>query len=208
MKKSMKKVVAGVLTVAMAAGLMAGCGSNSASTNNGGTDSAAGTATESAKASGDVPVVNLCVPNVYDITDLAQIQDAINGITTDKYGVQINLTYVEIGNWVNQSNMLLTGDEADIIMVFGTPLLTYVKNGQLQNLDDYYANASDTFKTETAKIFTADDLACTSVGGSIYALPNYRNHGDTVVLDIDESVADELGGVQGEYMTLDEVDTL
>lgn len=194
MKRITKKVVSGALTIAMAAGLMAGCGSTGGSTEGG--------------SSSDVPVVNVCVPNIYDTTDLQKVQDAINKITADKYGVELKLTFVEFGNWTNQSNMLLTGDEADVIMVYGTPLLTYVKNGQLLNLDDYYANASEAFKSATSEIFTEKDLACTSVNGNIYALPNYRNHGDTIVLEIDEEVADQLDVVQGEYMTLDQVDDL
>ena len=51
-----------------------------------------------------------------------------------------------MGNWQQQSNLLFTSDEADVIAVFMTPLSTYVKNGQLEDLTDYYANASDEFK--------------------------------------------------------------
>ncbi|MDO4283924.1 MAG: ABC transporter substrate-binding protein [Eubacteriales bacterium] len=199
MKKTAGKVMAVMTAAAMAFAAMGCAGSSSG---DGTTSAAAGTET----ASGEIPVVNFSVMNIYDTTDLGDIENAINEITTDRYGLQIDLTYVESGNWQQQSNMLLTGDEADIILIYGTPLITYVKNGQLLALDDYYANASEEFKAATAEIFTEDDVKCTSVNGSIYALPNSRNHGDTVVLDIDEDIAAEYGIEPGSSMTLDEVD--
>ena len=97
-------------------------------------------------ADGDVKEVALHIPVVYDMPDAPMIQDAINQITEEKYGIHMNLTCVSMGNWQQQSNLLFTGDEADVIAVFMTPLSTYVKNGQVTDLTDYYANASDEFK--------------------------------------------------------------
>ena len=87
------------------------------------------------------------MPTVYDLPDAPMVEDAINQITEEKYGIHLNLTYVTMGNWQQQSNLLFTSDEADVIAVFMTPLSTYVKNGQLVDLTDYYANASDEFKS-------------------------------------------------------------
>ena len=42
-------------------------------------------------------------------------------------------------------------------------------------------------------------------GGGGHALVNCRNHGDTIVLDIDEEIADAMGVEAGSFMTLDEV---
>lgn len=187
MKKALSLALAGAMALSMAAGLPAA---------------------DTTAYADDIPVVNLCTPNVYDTADLQSVEDAINEITADKYGVKIKLTFVEFGNWVQQSNMLLTGDEADLIMVYSTPLLTYVKNGQLLALDDYYANASAEFLEASSKVFTEDDLRCTTVNGNLYALVNARNHGDTVVLEMDENIAEEMGVTAGEYMTLDQVDEL
>lgn len=206
MRKWMKKLAVGLLAATMTVSL-AGCGGGgegdvSSDTSGAAADSSSGTTAES----GDMPVVNFCVPNIYDTSELQMVEDGINAVTADKYGLKIKLTFVEFGNWTQQSNMLLTGDEADLIMIYGTPLLSFVKNGQLLNLNDYYANASEEFKTAAAKVFTEEDLKCLTVNGNIYAMVNNRNHGDTVVLEIDEEIAGEFDIVPGTFMSLDEVD--
>ena len=61
----------------------------------------------------------------------------------------------------------MTARSPDVIAVFQTPLSTYVKNGQLEDLTDYYANASDEFK----QIWSEDEMKGTSVDGKIYAIP-------------------------------------
>ncbi len=196
MKKWMKKLAAGLMAVTIAASF-AGCGGGGSSD-----DASAG----ASAGNGSMPVVNFCVPNIYDTSEIQMVEDAINGITADKYGMKIKLTFVEFGNWTQQSNMLLTGDEADLIMIFGTPLLSYVKNGQLLKLNDYYANASEEFKKAAENVFTEEDIKCLTVNGNIYAMSNSRNHGDTVVLAIDEDIAAECGIEPGASMSLDEVD--
>ena len=132
-------------------------------------------------ADGDVKEVALHMPTVYDLPDAPMVEDAINQITEEKYGIHLNLTYVTMGNWQQQSNLLFTSDEADVIAVFMTPLSTYVKNGQLEDLTDYYANASDEFK----QIWSEDEMKGTSVDGKIYAIPNLRNFGNIMGLNID-----------------------
>lgn len=157
MKKWMKKLAAGLMAVTIAASF-AGCGGGGSSD-----DASAG----ASAGNGSMPVVNFCVPNIYDTSEIQMVEDAINGITADKYGMKIKLTFVEFGNWTQQSNMLLTGDEADLIMIFGTPLLSYVKNGQLLKLNDYYANASEEFKKAAENVFTEEDIKCLTVNGNI-----------------------------------------
>lgn len=199
-KKFWKKAAA----LAMAASFMvtaAGCGGSS--------DTAATSSGDStASASGDIPTVSFVCPTFYDVSQAQTVEDAINAVTADKYGVKLKFTYVEGGNWTQQSNMLLTGDEADIIMVFGTPLLTYAKNGQLADLTDYYANASEEFKSATAGFMDDEILKCTSVSGKLYGLPNFRNQGDTVVLEMTHEIAEQYGLTGGQSLTLDEVDEL
>ena len=206
MRKWMKKLAAGLLAATMTVSL-AGCGGGGEGDVSSGTSGAAADSSSGSTAeSGDMPVVNFCVPNVYDTSELQMVEDGINAVTADKYGLKIKLTFVEFGNWTQQSNMLLTGDEADLVMIYGTPLLSFVKNGQLLNLNDYYANASEEFKTAVSKVFTEEDLKCLTVNGNIYAMVNNRNHGDTVVLEIDEEIAEEFNIVPGTFMSLDEVD--
>lgn len=150
----------------------------------------------------DVQTVVLAMPSIYDMTDEAMVEEAINAITAEKYGINFDLLFIPMGNWTQQSNLLLTGDEVDVICLYGTPLTTFVKNGQLAPLDDYYAGASNEFKA----VWTAEELAGTTVGGQIYAIPNMRNFGNYFGLNIDSEVAAELGIEAGQRLTMEEVD--
>ena len=148
--------------------------------------------------------VVLAMPSVYDMTDTPEVQDAINAITEEKYGISFELLFVPIGNWTQQSNLLLTGDEVDITAIFGTPLSVFVKNGQIIKLDDYYAGASEEFKA----VWSPEEMAGTSINGEMYAVPNMRNFGNYFGLNIDAEVAAEMGIVDGQKLTMEDVDAL
>ena len=132
MKRFLKKAAA-VMTAAVMGVSLAACGSGTASAGGEGSAAAGG---ESAAAGGTITEVNVCIPTVYDMPDAEEVETAINEIAEPKYGVHLDITFVSTGNWLQQSNLLLTGDEVDVIAAFMTPLTTYVKNGQLAPLDD------------------------------------------------------------------------
>lgn len=189
MKKGMKRFVALAGTAAMVASLAA-CG--------GGDDGAAkGTSDE-----GGIKSVNVHIPTVYDLPDADKVEAEINKITEDKYKIHMDLNFITTGNWQQQSNLLFTGDEADVIAVFSTPLTTYVKNGQLVDLSEYYANASEEFKA----VWSEAEMKGTTVNGKIYAIPNMRNFGNYFGLNIDSEIAAEFGIEDGQKLTMEEVD--
>ena len=141
MKKRFKKLAA-LLGMAVIVTSLAACGGgngDSASSGQSGSDSAPG-------GNEEIKSVNVTIPTVYDLPDKDMVEEAINKITEEKYQIHLDLEFITTGNWLQQSNLLFTGDEADIIAAFMTPLSTYVKNGQMTDLTDYYANASDEFK--------------------------------------------------------------
>ena len=158
----MKKVIALISAAAMVVSLAA-CGGSDSS---GGSSSEGSTASESSSSeggsdsaggSGEVQEVALHLPTVYDLPDAEMVEAEINKIAEEKYGLRFDINFISTGNWQQQSNLLFTGDEADVIAVFGTPLTTFVKNGQLTDLTDYYANASDEFK----KVWSAEEISVT-----------------------------------------------
>lgn len=186
----MKKAIALFGAAAMVASLAAcGGGGNSASDGKG------------EEENGEVQEVALHLPTVYDLPDAELVETEINKIAEEKYGLRFDINYISAGNWSQQSNLLFTGDEADVIAVFGTPLTTYVKNGQLTDLTDYYANASDDFK----KVWSDEEMKGTTIDGKIYAVPNLRNFGNYFGLNIDSEVAAELGIEDGQTLTMEEV---
>lgn len=194
MKKGMKRFIALAGTAAMVASLAA-CG---------GGDKAESNSSENGKGeSEEVKSVNVTIPTVYDLPDADKVETEINKITEEKYGIHLDLEFITTGNWLQQSNLLFTGDEADVIAAFMTPLTTYVKNGQFADLTEYYANSSDEFK----EIWSEEEMKGTTVNGKIYAVPNLRNFGNILGLNIDEEIAAEFGIENGQKLTMEEIDT-
>lgn len=159
-------------------------------------------ATMTAGAEGDVKNVNVTMPTVYDLPDAQLVEDEINKITEEKYGIHLDLEFISMGNWTQQSNLLFTGDEADVIAIFGTPLTTFVKNGQLVDLTEYYNKASEEFRS----VWSEEAVAGTTIDGSVMAIPNLRNFGNIIGLNIDEDIAAEFGIENGQTLTLEEID--
>lgn len=199
MKRVIKKVTSLALTVAMALSLAA-CGSSGSGTTEGDTSESGGGEADTSATS--VTEVSVHLPTAYDMPDAAEVEAAINEVIESKYGVHMNLTFISTGNWVQQANLLMTGSEADVIAIFGTPLTSYVKNGQLASLDDYYASATDEFHS----VWSEEEIKGTTVNGSVYAIPNLRNFGNVFGLDIDESIAAEFGIEPYQKLTMEEID--
>ena len=195
MRKNIHKVIA-LLCAAVMLMSLAACGGG------GGSESKSGGNSGGDGGSKDVKTVNFAIPVSYDTPDGGEVQDAINKITEEKYGIRFNISFIAMGNWQQQSNLLLTGDEVDILALFQTPLATYVKNGQVADLTDFYAGASDAFK----KVWNEQEMKGTSVNGKIYAIPNLRNFGNYFGLNIDAEIAAEFGIENGQKLTMEDVD--
>lgn len=199
----LKRILCGALVGAMALS-MGACGNNANSANTGtnaGTVASGDESGEDGATIGEVQNVVVAIPTTYDMTDAQMVQEAINAISAEKYGVTITLNFVALGNWAQQSNLLLTGDEVDVIASFITPLSTYVKNGQLAPLDEYVSVASDEFKA----IWSDEELQGTTINGSVYAIPNLRNFGNYFGLNVDEEIAAEYGIEDRQKWTMDEI---
>lgn len=203
MKKQLKKVLALLMCAALLFALTA-CASENGGSSSGsaGTNDNTVANSNTSDSSGEVKTVTVAIPTSYDLADSGEVQDAINAITTERYGINFEFTFINMGNWQQQSNLLLTGDEVDITAVFSTPLATYVKNGQLVDLSDYYANASENFKG----VWSDEELRGTSIGGKIYAIPNMRNFGNYFGLNIDGDIAAEFGIEEGQRLTFEDID--
>lgn len=205
-----KKIVALLMCLLMVFALAA-CGGDSNTGSTGskadskGSEASKSDASEASNVStGEVRKIVFALPTVYDTPDGPEVQAAINAITEEKYGISFEIMYIAMGNWQQQSNLLMTGDEVDVIAIFGTPLNTYVNNGQLATLDEYYAGATEEFKS----VWSDEELAGTSAKGNIYAIPNLRNFGNYFGLNIDEEVAAAMGIEDGQHLTLADVDEL
>lgn len=175
--------VCGALT---AAGALAACGGSGDSTADG----------------KKLKTIVVAIPTMGDMTYAEDVQAEINKISEERYGITYDLEFITYGNWAKQVNLLLTGDEVDIVPAFMTPLSTYVKNGQFADLTEYVANASEDFKND----WPEDVLKTTSIGGCVYAVPNLKNYGSCYGLILNQEVADFYGIENRHQWSLEEVD--
>lgn len=150
----------------------------------------------------DLPVVKVCIPNYDSPAATADVESAINEIVGEKYGFQMDLEFIATGNWAQQTNLMLTSDEVDVLALFGTPFLSFVNNGQLLDLTEYWANTSEEFKAE----FSEDALEALSYEGKLYAIPNTIGIGENLACMIDAEIAAEFGLVDEQKITWEELD--
>lgn len=195
-----KKLVSALLVLAMTFSFTACGGGND--TQSGG---AQGSNTEAGNVdAADMSVVKVAIPSIMDVTDAPMVQDELNKIYAEKYGVQVELTFINAGSWSQQSNLLLTGDEVDVICYWMLPLNTFVANGQCTDLTEYVANASDEFKA----LFTDEQMAGCQINGVQWAIPNMRNYGNDMTVSFDEAKLAELGYSVEDIKTMDDVEAV
>lgn len=118
------RVISILLAGVLALGLLAGCGA-AAERGNGGesvrTDEAENAAADGAEGSTEVKSINMYTMGIGNTTDYKAVQNAINDISREKIGVEVNWTVLDIGQWFEQYNLLLSGSEpVDSLYGLGT----------------------------------------------------------------------------------------
>ena len=94
----------------------------------------------------EMKTVKVCIPNYSSPADTDAVEAAINEILGEKYGVQMDLEFIATGNWAQQTNLMLTSDEVDVLAIYGTPFASFINNGQLLDLTEYWDNADPALK--------------------------------------------------------------
>lgn len=150
----------------------------------------------------ELPTVKVCIPNYDSPADTPAVEEAINAIIGEKYGIQMDLEFIATGNWAQQTNLMLTSDEVDVLALYATPFSTFINNGQLLDITEYWANASEEMKA----VWTETDLVPFTVNGSLYAIPNFRCFGEYLGGMIDEEIAAEFGIEDQQTLTFEELD--
>lgn len=214
MKRISKRIFLILMVAVMIGCMITGCGNGQGETKTDDNSSEGSRAEEVSRdmenenQTGDVKTVSIHLTGGGDYSDAQSVEDAMNAISIPEYGIKFDLNYIEYGNYAQQCSLLLTGDEADIIMVYITPFTTFVKNGQLYDITELYANASEDFKAYIAQVDPGfgEMTKATTVNGRLYALPRVGTNGANTCLAVAEPYAAEFGIKGGETWTLDEVD--
>ena len=108
-----KKMISILLAGAMAAGMLAGCGDSGEKTGDGNGQQAAEEAgAEEAnqggqdEGGGEVKTIHMYTMGIGNTTDYKLVQDAINDISREKIGVEVDWTVLDIGQWFEQYNQI------------------------------------------------------------------------------------------------------
>lgn len=168
----MKKVIALLLALVLLLG-MAACGNPGESQN------------PNQNQNQDNQIVNLvfAYPIFFnDPQDLQEVQDAMNAITADAIGVTVELKPMSFGNYIVQSNMMLTGNEdLDLFLCFDDSTFhQYASRGQLLDITDLVAQKADL----DAHIDRLGTRECFYINGKMYGYPSGQYYGSGLGLFI------------------------
>ena len=173
-----KKVLALILAMTTASGMIAGCGDSSTSETTTSDDitATAESSTETAAAdaeSGEVPTIKIAYNIMIPATDEEAIEEKVNEIMVEKAGAKIDFVGVEFANVQTQYNLMLTGGDntVDLFNSFWyTTESNLVANGQVMDLDDLLASDGqgilDIYSGDMA-----DYLECGKINGKQYGIP-------------------------------------
>lgn len=180
-----KRVLAAALTAAMAAGSLAPA---------------------TVSAADDMVTLSLWIPTLATFQDdaVAEVENAINEYMGEKYGIQVDLEYVEIGNFEQAVNLAMTTDEVDVTCYFtdAGQFPTLVSNGQLLDITDYFENASDELKNT----FTDTEIVASSMDGRMYGLVRKYQYGGHATTVMNKEIVDELGIDAESITTMDQLE--
>lgn len=137
-----------------------------------------------------------------EMTDASLVNDAVNEYLSD-YGLSVDITYINYGSWTEQTNLLLTGGTGsiDVLPLFITPLSTYVNNGQVLVLDDYY----EEYKDQLNGIFSDEIMNSARVDGKMYGIPTQRDLASYIGWNCRTDILEEAGYTASDRITLDEI---
>jgi ABC-type glycerol-3-phosphate transport system substrate-binding protein len=127
--------------------------------------------------------------NIPSKETLATVEEAINVITREKIGVEVELMPIVIWDYSSQVSLALQGGEKiDVFQSLGD-FNTAISSGMALDITDMI----DQYAVESKELIGTDWLAATSKEGRIYGLPTYKPIALTPMVVYRQDIADELG---------------
>ncbi len=189
-----KKIISALLTMAMGAGLLAGCGSasdQSTQSTNAGTEtqqSSGGSETAATVDSGETYHMVMQITTYgFDDPDLGMIQDAVNEISIPEAGVEVEFKTIPIMEQATKLGLMVgSGEKIDLVCtgLLTTPA-TLQSQGLLTDITEY-VEGSDILMSKAEGILDA----C-KIDGKIYAYPGSTACGVQVTYFYDKDLADQ-----------------
>jgi putative aldouronate transport system substrate-binding protein len=179
----MKKFAAVLLTLSMTAGLVA-CGSGSSKESSSSSDAT--------KSNGDYDKIVYSYAtfnNIPSTETLDTVEEAINTITREKIGVEVELMPVSIFEYSSNISLgLQGGDQIDVFQTLGD-FNTCVSSDMAYDI----SSIIDSCAPETKALLGDTFLESCTKDGSLYAIPTYKPYALTPMIIYRQDIADELG---------------
>jgi len=161
---------------------------------------------ESSGSGENLPEVNVVFFAASVPKDIKLVQDEINKISKVKIKAKVKLTPINIGNYVQQMNLMLSSNEkADLMLVtsfFG--YTSQVAKGQLLPLDDLV----DKYGQDIKKVMDPDYLNAAKVSGKMYAVPTLRDMAGAPGINMRKDLVDKYHINVSNIKTLDDVESI
>lgn len=180
-----KKLLAALLTVAMTASMLTGCGGGAAEEEGvsnqvaeDGTEEDGEEASEGEDEGEDLTEITVSfwsLATVPEEVDL--VEEAINEITEEEIGVTVHLNIMDVGSYIPNgamANGVANGEDFDLVLTAAALSGHYgvmMSNGMLMPITDLL----EEYAPELMATIPADFLGATTKDGEIYAVPSYCN---------------------------------
>ncbi len=207
----MKKILAIMLVVLLAAGSFAACssaenntGSKDTAGNDGGSPSSNEEGTSSVLKDGKDTVLTVMFPgNNSTPASLDAVNKAITEIARETIDCTVELKIVEWGVYAEQQNLLLSsGEPIDLVFALANVSST-VNNGQVLDITDL----APVYAPESMELMGRYIDAC-KINGALYGFPTYRDFASASGLVCVTEILNELGVDPETIKTWDDVGNL
>ncbi|MEG0691872.1 MAG: ABC transporter substrate-binding protein [Oscillospiraceae bacterium] len=189
----MKKAISILLATTFALSMFTGCSSDKKE--------------DPTTAPGELKEKNLVTLDVVMMSsekaDTAEVVEAVNKITREKLNVEMDLTFISYGNYVQQTTLMLSsGKDADILPIYMTPLATCANNGQIIPLDNLLAKYGQDLVAEVGQGF----IDCGRVGDEIYGITTGRDLAKAYGFEMRKDLCDKYNIDYANIKTLDQLE--
>lgn len=213
-KKTIRKMFALGLSIAMTAGALTGCG-NSASDSAGAGNEAAATeeasaekeapAQEAAADDGEVPTLIWWTVGGTPADDFDAAIEQISDYTEEKIGVRLDVKIAGWGDYDQKMNTIVnSGEYFDIMFTNNTNYSKFVNLGAFENITDLVQNVTP----ELYSFIPETIWAGTQIHGNVYAVPTYKDSSLTQFWYIDDVYVQKYGIDMSSVQTFEDLDPI
>lgn len=194
-----KKAMALLLVSVMAGSMLAGCGSDNASSSNDGSSKSADGSNQ------DSYTVKILAPGDASTDDCAKISEAASKITEEKFNTKVELTRVGFGSYDQQVNLTLASSEKlDLMYEYCGNVTSAISSGQIVSITDYL----DSYGSDMKSQISDSDWKCVTFNGDIYGVPANKEKATGWGFAMDKEMADATGIDYSSIKTEEELEPL